>query len=212
MYISRIRMIKIHNGRRWGVIGKTSWHDVHIGSGDGGRIVIETNELGGMSPYEIGCAVLALAIEADIEQAREYAAIVTGKYPGLKHLIENAQLFAVIKSCLEANREKDASVAAAATLVTEFEERTKRRQEAALHKGERRKEVARRYSELFVELGRKHGYRCLACGAVEALQIDHVMPVSEGGSSDISNLQLLCGPCNFAKGSTVADYRTEAGE
>lgn len=41
---------------------------------------------------------------------------------------------------------------------------------------------------------------CKACGAAAKLQIDHVIAVANGGRSDISNLQLLCFPCNRSKG------------
>lgn len=32
--------------------------------------------------------------------------------------------------------------------------------------------------------------------------IDHVVPVSKGGTWDMENLVLACGPCNSAKGKT----------
>jgi HNH endonuclease len=48
--------------------------------------------------------------------------------------------------------------------------------------------------------------RCAECGAygkgVE-LQVDHRIPFSRGGSSDINNLQLLCSVCNKKKGSRI---------
>ncbi len=50
------------------------------------------------------------------------------------------------------------------------------------------------------------GGRCLRCGA-SGVTVDHVVPLSRGGRNDPSNLQLLCGPCNSAKGARVVDYR-----
>lgn len=48
---------------------------------------------------------------------------------------------------------------------------------------------------------------CRACGASEDLVIDHIHPRSRGGSNDLSNLQLLCGPCNGSKGAkTMAEW------
>lgn len=67
------------------------------------------------------------------------------------------------------------------------------------------------------------GPRCLACGLEfqehrpgraggpwVGLTVDHVVPSSLGGPDALSNLQLLCKPCNGAKGATIVDYRDPA--
>jgi 5-methylcytosine-specific restriction endonuclease McrA len=36
-------------------------------------------------------------------------------------------------------------------------------------------------------------------------QIDHMMPLSRGGSNDPANLQLLCAPCNRSKGTQTME-------
>ena len=51
-------------------------------------------------------------------------------------------------------------------------------------------------------------YRCLCCGKKRKLTADHVVPVSKGGVSDISNIQPLCKSCNSKKGTNSTDYRT----
>lgn len=43
--------------------------------------------------------------------------------------------------------------------------------------------------------------RCRQCGSAEDLHFDHVIPWSRGGANTISNIQLLCGPCNRRKGA-----------
>lgn len=50
-------------------------------------------------------------------------------------------------------------------------------------------------------------YRCLACGQQGRLTVDHVVPLSAGGSNRIDNLQPLCKPCNSSKGDKTIDYR-----
>jgi 5-methylcytosine-specific restriction endonuclease McrA len=54
------------------------------------------------------------------------------------------------------------------------------------------------------------GGRCLACGKEAKLTADHVVPVAKGGTSDISNIQGLCQPCNSSKGTKIIDYRKES--
>lgn len=51
-----------------------------------------------------------------------------------------------------------------------------------------------------------HGDRCLRCGDAK-ITIDHVVPLSKGGSNTVENLQPLCGPCNKSKGTNTRDYR-----
>lgn len=52
------------------------------------------------------------------------------------------------------------------------------------------------------EVFKRDGYRCLECGATNKetrLHIDHIIPVAQGGSDELSNLQTLCRDCNLAK-------------
>jgi 5-methylcytosine-specific restriction endonuclease McrA len=53
----------------------------------------------------------------------------------------------------------------------------------------------------------KYDYKCLRCGKRKPLTADHVIPVSKGGSSNISNIQPLCKVCNSIKHTKTADYR-----
>lgn len=49
----------------------------------------------------------------------------------------------------------------------------------------------------------RDGGRCRKCGSNVELQFDHEIPVSKGGATSEQNLQLLCGPCNRAKGASI---------
>lgn len=53
----------------------------------------------------------------------------------------------------------------------------------------------------------KYNHRCLCCGATRKLTVDHVVPISKGGSNTIDNIQPLCISCNSSKGVQVIDYR-----
>lgn len=45
--------------------------------------------------------------------------------------------------------------------------------------------------------------KCMKCGRLVDLSIDHVLPLSRGGSDDFNNLQALCTTCNKRKGSFI---------
>lgn len=45
--------------------------------------------------------------------------------------------------------------------------------------------------------------RCVYCGSTEELQLDHIIPFSRGGATNIENLQLLCRSCNIKKSNKI---------
>ena len=55
----------------------------------------------------------------------------------------------------------------------------------------------------------KYGHKCLKCGHAENITIDHIVPISKGGTNAVTNLQPLCGKCNSSKGAKEMDYRME---
>lgn len=57
-----------------------------------------------------------------------------------------------------------------------------------------------------------YGNRCLCCNRKGVkLTADHIKPVARGGTSNIDNIQPLCGACNSSKGDKHIDYRPDAG-
>jgi len=56
-----------------------------------------------------------------------------------------------------------------------------------------------------------YGNRCLACGDTGvALEADHVVPLTRGGTDGISNIQPLCESCNRRKLVGTTGYRLNA--
>ena len=40
---------------------------------------------------------------------------------------------------------------------------------------------------------------CVKCSKKENLQLDHIIPISNGGKNELSNIQILCKNCNIKK-------------
>jgi 5-methylcytosine-specific restriction endonuclease McrA len=60
------------------------------------------------------------------------------------------------------------------------------------------------------ELKAFYDYKCLRCGKQEPdikLTCDHIIPLTQGGSDSISNVQPLCVRCNSKKNNKHIDYR-----
>ena len=63
-----------------------------------------------------------------------------------------------------------------------------------------RRELAAMYEQVYPFLVERDGLFCQRCHATTSLEIDHIIPVSKGGSNTGKNLQLLCKSCNVKKG------------
>lgn len=52
---------------------------------------------------------------------------------------------------------------------------------------------------------KRDSFRCRMCGASASegitMHVDHIIPVSHGGLTNLENLQTLCAPCNLGKGN-----------
>lgn len=59
----------------------------------------------------------------------------------------------------------------------------------------------------------RDGYRCQSCGIVRLdNEVDHTVPLEQGGANDIDNLQTLCGGpngCHTAKTKREASQRAK---
>lgn len=60
--------------------------------------------------------------------------------------------------------------------------------------------------KLRFEVFKRDSFKCQYCGRVSPdviLEIDHIKPVKEGGTNDISNLITSCNDCNIGKGARL---------
>lgn len=48
---------------------------------------------------------------------------------------------------------------------------------------------------------KRDDFRCCDCGSRDNLRADHIVPESQGGPTELTNLQTLCATCNSRKGS-----------
>jgi hypothetical protein len=46
---------------------------------------------------------------------------------------------------------------------------------------------------------KRDGNKCIRCEATKRLEVDHIVPISQGGTADLDNLQILCVSCNRRK-------------
>ena len=63
---------------------------------------------------------------------------------------------------------------------------------------------------LRVQVLARDNFKCRMCGRSKeevSLQVDHVVPLSKGGTDELSNLATLCGDCNLGKSDfAFTDY------
>lgn len=55
---------------------------------------------------------------------------------------------------------------------------------------------------------REQGSNCLKCGS-SSVTVDHIVPISKGGTNEYDNLQPLCSSCNAKKRVQTIDYRRQ---
>jgi ribosomal protein S27E len=69
--------------------------------------------------------------------------------------------------------------------------------------GRKKRTTIKNYKKIFKDLLHKYKFQCNFCGEKEEkkLTIDHIKPVSKGGTDDLNNLQILCRSCNSKKGA-----------
>lgn len=76
------------------------------------------------------------------------------------------------------------------------------RQQRTAYERQRNTERAKMTDAIRVDVFRRDGHTCRYCGArppAVVLHVDHIVPVSRGGLTEMNNLQTLCASCNLGK-------------
>jgi 5-methylcytosine-specific restriction endonuclease McrA len=77
-----------------------------------------------------------------------------------------------------------------------------RKRIAKWNRGTIKGSLTKPYREMVFSLSKRFGWRCWYCGSgltPESASVDHIIPVSSGGSDDFWNLALACTFCQHAK-------------
>lgn len=76
----------------------------------------------------------------------------------------------------------------------------------------RRQSQMRRYTCHRDSIYARDNHECVYCGSRERLSIDHVVPLTKGGTNDFSNLVTACISCNSSKGAKTVDEWRKTNE
>ena len=81
--------------------------------------------------------------------------------------------------------------------------------EKAVYEAHKAQERAAMTPQMRYDVLARDGYRCVRCGATAemgaVLHVDHIIPVSKGGKTEMDNLQTLCEDCNLGKGNRYCE-------
>lgn len=88
-----------------------------------------------------------------------------------------------------------------------FKEYTSLKEQNKLYEISSRVERSKMSESLRYNVLKRDNYKCQICGATAKegakLQVDHIIPVSKGGKTELNNLQTLCSRCNIGKSNKV---------
>ena len=89
-------------------------------------------------------------------------------------------------------------------------EKEKREQERDVHRAFVAKQRRLMTDSLRYDVMQRDGFRCQICGATAKdgykLHVDHIIPVSKGGKTEMNNLRTLCERCNTGKGAKIESH------
>lgn len=164
--------------------------------------------------------------EADLQTCISYRNRLTSRINDLKREEENRKRQAEAERQKKQQEQKEIARKQAA----ERRQREKEKEQARIEKEKTMSEQKRFIAaqrrlmtdSLRYDVMHRDGFRCVLCGASPktdpniVLHVDHILPLSKGGKTEMSNLRTLCERCNLGKrdkieaGTTVTPEQFEA--
>lgn len=71
--------------------------------------------------------------------------------------------------------------------------------------GRKRNAIAHQYTKHRNTVYQRDDHSCVYCGCTDRLSLDHLFPLSRGGSNNLPNLVTACLPCNISKGDRTPE-------
>lgn len=126
---------------------------------------------------------------------------------------------AAMKNALEENRKymKRPQIEQCERFISRAQELFNRKEEAYRKLPAQRRFVQEQRrimtDSLRYDVMRRDNFRCQLCGATQAdgymLHVDHIIPVSKGGKTEMNNLRTLCERCNMGKRDKIENPAAE---
>ncbi len=153
--------------------------------------------------------------EADLQTCESYRSRLISQLNDLKRQEEDRKKAAEAErqKKLEEQREQNRRIA------EERKQKEKEKEQARIEK-EKTMSEQKRYiaaqrklmtDSLRYDVMHRDGFRCVLCGASPktdpniVLHVDHILPLSKGGKTEMSNLRTLCERCNLGKRDKIEE-------
>ncbi len=91
-------------------------------------------------------------------------------------------------------------------------QRERRNRDKRSERLRRAREAGTHTKQIWLDLVAEFDSRCVICGRRGPVSKDHIVPIYQGGSDAIENIQPLCKPCNSRKGPDSTDWKRHRRE
>lgn len=123
-------------------------------------------------------------------------------WPDLKHILDNLP---AEKASGETRRSTEEMLSEVIDLVRALSRRSSREERRSLPHSS----LTPMLSVLIERVGMRDGYQCKECGSTEDLELQHIIPLSKGGTHNLENLELICR--NHRRGMAITATEVESG-